>query len=99
MLSKAKGQILRVAAYIHALISDYKDHEMEEDFSPVPKALPSTISEDAIIAAEDFVTTCCQHCAYLSGRSTIENEIKRCSEGIMRNHILHYLHMFTYRKL
>lgn len=52
MLSKAKGQILRVAACIHALISDYKDHEMEEDFSPIPKAVPSIISEYAIIAAK-----------------------------------------------
>ena len=60
---------------------------MEEDFSPIPIAVPSTISEYAIIAAEDFVTTCCQHCAYLSGRSTIENEIKRCSEGTYNEEI------------
>ena len=35
------------------------------------------------------------HCAYLSGKSTIENEIKHCKEGIIRNHIFHYLHKFT----
>ena len=88
-MSKAKGQILRVAACIHILVADYKDHEKDEHFKPESKPVPTEISNYAITAAENFVMTCCQHCSFLSGRGDISKEIKRCaelSEGIL----LHY---------
>jgi len=33
--------------------------------------------EDALKAAINFVEVCCQHAAYVTGRQTIENEIKK----------------------
>jgi len=80
LLSKAKGLILRVAACIHVLVSDYKGNETQKNFKPTVKEIPTTISEASITAAENFVNTCCQHCVFLSGGGLIENEIRRCSE-------------------
>ena len=60
MLSKSKGQILRVAAgLLHA-----------ED-------IPTVISVEALIAADNFVSVCLQHVAYVAGRGSIEEAIKR----------------------
>ena len=81
MLSKAKGQILRVAACIHVLFSDFKGHE-NEDIIPVVHEISPEISEAAIIAAQNFVEICCQHCIFLSGKGILDNEIKRYSEGV-----------------
>lgn len=63
MLSKSTGQILRVAACFNVLfeIRDEpwpKDHKNDE------------IIDAAIIAACDFVDTCCIHTAFMAGRST-----------------------------
>ena len=80
MLSKAKGQILRVAACIHVLFSDFKDNE-DEDIIPTIRKISPEISEDAIIAAQNFVETCCQHCMFLCGKGILDNEIKRHGEG------------------
>ena len=80
MLSKAKSQILRVAACMHMLFSDFKDIE-NEDVIPVVNQISTEISEAALIAAENFVKMCCQHCLFLSGKGILDNEIKRYSEG------------------
>jgi len=80
LLSKAKGQILRVAACIHVLVADFKNHENDLDFKPVSSTVPSEISDYAINAAENFVMTCCQHCSFLAGRGDLDKEIKCCSE-------------------
>lgn len=68
MLSKSKGQILRVAAVLHVLFSlDYE----------TPQDIPSEISETALKAAEDFVTVCLKHTAYMAGRGGLNDAIKQ----------------------
>ncbi len=66
------GQILRVSAAMHVLF----DMENEED------SLPSTITEVAIEAAIDFVEVCCQHTAFVTGRSIIEEELNLLEAGM-----------------
>ena len=61
-----KGQILRVAAVLHALFN------MDN-----PGNIPELLSEDAMIAANDFVSVCLQHAALISGRGLIEEAIKQ----------------------
>ena len=63
MLGKEKGQIFRVAANMHVYFGD----------------IPSIISEECVCAAQDYVDTCCQHVAYISGRRSIDDEIKSLS--------------------
>ena len=50
MLSKSQGQILRVAATMHVLFH-----------LDTPLTIPSTISEDALKAAQSFVELCNEH--------------------------------------
>ena len=66
MLSKAKGQVLRVAAALHVLAGDGEDEELENI------TVPGVICREAILAA---VKTCCQHAAFVTGRGRIENKI------------------------
>ena len=75
MLSKAKGQILQVATVLHILF----DPEPLQDISLV-------VSDAAIVAAINFVDTCCQHCAYIAGRGDITEEIKQLSSGMELQH-------------
>ena len=65
MLSKSKGQILRVAAVMHTLFH-----------WETPLAIPQSISEAAIKAAVSFVELCLQHACYLGGRGDITEEIE-----------------------
>ena len=65
MLSKSRGQILRVAAVMHALF--YMD---------TPLAIPDHICEAAIKAAKNFVELCNQHAAFLAGRGIISESIE-----------------------
>ena len=69
MLSKAKGQVLRVAAALHVLSGDCEGKIVMSD------TIADTISEDTLLAAKNFVITCCQHAAYVAGRGKIEDEI------------------------
>ena len=64
MLSKSKGQILRVAATMHVLF------HMDE-----PLDIPLVISEGAIKASENFVEMCLQNAAYLVGRGDIKEAV------------------------
>lgn len=70
LLSKSMGQTLRVAASMHVLFR-------LEDEEP----LPSTISDQAINAAIDFVEVCCQQTAYIAGRGKIHDEINLSRYG------------------
>ena len=65
MLSKSKGQILRVATVLHVLFN------ME-----APDSIPTELSEQSVKAAENFVDVCLQHAAYLGGRGQIQEEIE-----------------------
>lgn len=66
MLSKSKGQILRVATVLHVLFS------ME-----TPDSISNVLSEQSVKAAENFVDVCFQHAAFLGGRGQIQEEIRR----------------------
>ena len=63
-ISKSLGQILRVRATMHVLF-----HLSNND------PLPSTITDEAIAAAIDFVDVCCQHTAFISGRGRLHENL------------------------
>lgn len=65
MLSKSRGQILRVAATLHVLFH-----------FETPQAIPDTICDAALMAALDFVEVCNQHAAFLGGRGPISEAIE-----------------------
>ena len=79
MLSKSKGQILRVAASFHILFQlpngvhdvDDADHTLNGECDD-----NAIIADSAIIAAIAFVTLCCQQTAYMAGRGNIKEELK-----------------------
>lgn len=75
MLSKAKGQVLRVAAALHVLFCDTTDMD-EMD------GVPSVISKEAVITAQNYVDTCCQHAAFIAGRGKVDDEISQLISGI-----------------
>ena len=64
MLSKSKGQVLRIAAVMHVLF------HIEN-----PNAIPSELSEAAVKAADCFVDLCLQHAAFLGGRGDLKTEV------------------------
>lgn len=65
MLSKSKGQILRVAAVLHVLFHVDNPHNV-----------PTKIQENAVKAAINFVDLCIQHAAYITGRGRIQDEVE-----------------------
>lgn len=71
MLSKSKGQILRVSACLHVLFH-----------IGTPLDIPDTISDDAIKAAIDVVDVCIQHAAFLAGRGEISDIIEEIGKGM-----------------
>ena len=71
MLSKAKGQALRIAAVLHVLFSYDTDAEGEI----IVLSVPPIISANTMIAAQNFVDTCCQHAAFIAVRENVEEEI------------------------
>ena len=66
MLSKSKGQILRIAATLHVLFN------MND-----PLTIPTVISEPAIKAAINLVDICLQDAALLGGRADIGETIEK----------------------
>ena len=66
MLSKSKGQILRVAATFHVLFTLGDPPGFEST---------SEISEKAIAAMIKFVQLCCQQTAHMVGHGNIKEEI------------------------
>ena len=81
MLSKSLGQTLRVATALHVLF-----HFLSESDALV-EAIPDIISEQAIVAAIDFVEVCCQQTAYIAGRGEIQEEIKHIDAGMQCRYI------------
>ena len=69
MLSKSRGQVLRVAATLHVLF------HLE-----TPLEIPPEISNEALVAAVNFVEMCNQHVAFLSGRGDIDEYIVSLKE-------------------
>ena len=80
MLSKSKGQILRVAASFHILFQiqdgDSEPVDKEDIISEDAVEDGDTISGRAIAAAIGFVDLCCQQTAYMAGRGNIKEELK-----------------------
>ena len=71
MLSKSKGQLLRVAAVMHMLFHIEK-----------PDTIPERISENAVKAADCFVDLCLQHAAYLGGRGDFQDAVNDIRQGL-----------------
>ena len=65
MLSKSKGQMLRLAATLHVLFH-----------MDTPQTIPQEISSEALTSARNFVDVCNQHVAYLAGRGVISEAIE-----------------------
>ena len=72
MLSKSKGQTLRVAATLHVLF------HME-----TPLDVPDVISTAAIEAAQNIMDVCIQHAAFLAGRGDVEDTIQEIIKGCL----------------
>ena len=72
MLSKSKGQILRVAAGFHVSFH-LGSHNI----------IPSEISNEAIVAVRDFVDMCNQHVAFMAGKGEIDEYIASLIAGIV----------------
>ena len=70
MLSKSRGQVLRLSAVIHMLFNLGSD-EPQDDI----------VSENAVKAAIDLVHTGCQQAANTAGQSSLEEEILRFKDG------------------
>ena len=76
MLSKSRGQILRVAAVLHVLFH-----------LDTPLIIPEAISDQALLAAQNFVELCNQYTTFLAGRREIAeaiDNIQNADKGIMQ---------------
>ena len=64
VLSKSKGQILRLAAVFNALFSLDPNHPLGDH-----------LSDKAVEAAVNFVETCNEHTAIIGGRATVTDPL------------------------
>ena len=69
MLSKSRSQALRLAPVLHLFFHLGKPN------------LPNVVSEEAIVAAINFVKVSCQHASIIAGKGTIEDVLQRCKSG------------------
>ena len=72
---------------MYMLFSDFKDTENEEVI-PIVNQISSIA---ALIAAENFVKICFQHCLFLSDKGILDNEIKGYSEGYVYTPFIYIL--------
>ena len=70
MLSKSKGQILRVAATLHILFAMYPAVGFDDNH------VGSEITNKAVLAAINLVEVCCQQTAYMAGRGELQQDIQ-----------------------
>ena len=75
MLSKSKGQILRVAAVMHVLFQICMPNDNEDPTGAHYEA--DNIGDAALCATIDFVETSTQHAAYIAGKDTILKELEK----------------------
>ena len=80
VLSKSKGQILRVAAVLNALFSMDADHTLMKE-----------LSSASIKAAINFVEVCNEHTAIIGGRKNTTEPIVCTCESIYLSKIQHFL--------
>lgn len=87
MLSKSKGQVLRVAATFQVLFKlDHDAHQshadqpetgnVEQSHTDIIEYDMHNISGAAVIASIDFVKLCCQQTAFIAGRGDLKDEIE-----------------------
>ena len=69
-LSKAKGQLLRVATCLHVLFK-----------IETPDKIDQAIGEEALSAAIDFVDICCEHAFMITGRRNILQRVDGDNDG------------------
>ena len=80
MLSKSRGQVLRLAAVFNILFSMGNDETTDD------------ISDVAVRAAINFVKITCQQTAYIAGRGLVEEDIQRFGTG---NCIMYVMHVIS----
>lgn len=72
MLSRSRGQVLRVAAVMHVLFH-----------VDTPTSIPDELTESAVRAADCFVEICLQHASYIGGRGDLQEAIDEIDQGIL----------------
>jgi len=71
MLSKSRGQVLRVAAVMNMLFSiDNEKYEVKEE-----------VSEESIKAAINLVQSACQQTAFVAGRGVLQEEVENPTQS------------------
>ena len=75
MLSKSRGQVLRIATILHMLFSIDNPDE----------PLNSEVSEMAVKAAVNFVQTACQQTAFIAGKGLIQEEVQTYKTGMLHS--------------
>ena len=80
MLSKSKGQLLRVMGCLHCLFQ-VDDLNLTGE-SPDEFQIQSVVTDAAIQAAINFVNTCMDHTLYLCGRDRIGEEVGAVLSGV-----------------
>ena len=71
MLSKSRGQVLRIATILHMLFSiDDEDQLLSPD-----------VSDTAVKAAVNFVQVAYQQTAFVAGKGLIEEEVQGFKSG------------------
>lgn len=73
MLSKSKGQLLRVTGCFHCLFLVDEVHTAAEN--PGEFQVPSVVADDAVKTAINFIKICMNHTLYLCGRSTVSEKV------------------------
>ena len=71
MLSKSRGQVLKLATVLHML---FAIDDPEEDLS-------QQLSENAVRAAINFVKLACQQTAYIAGKGELKDELEKFKTG------------------
>lgn len=73
--------MLRLSAAFHVLFCDTDIDLSEEGVEIKVGSVSTEIADSAIVAAQNFVDTCCQHAAFIAGRNNIDDEIIELSTG------------------
>ena len=76
MLSKCKGQFLRVTGCFHALFAIDDDAWLLPSADQPLQEIPSVVSDAAVMAAINFVSTCMNYTMYLCGRNSVNEEVQ-----------------------
>jgi len=82
-LSKAKGQLLRIATCLHVLFK-----------INTPDNIDQTIDEQAIKAAIDFIEVCCDHAFMITGRHNILHRVGASKNGMHIFRCAQFIYIF-----